>query len=241
MDYKSFQLSELKAAEDTPGRFSGFAAIYDTQDRNREIIDRGAMTRTIAKNGGEFPLFFNHSYDETIGIVRLEDTERGAKALGQIDTEDPFGRKIYSKLLPPKGFNRGQVRDLSIGYVVKDDYLKKGIRHLREIAIFEASIVTVSAHPDTFITQVKGQQAQAARISQLELAIKSLQATLIEEGLISDPEKLHALISAALDRPGEKSVGQGDEAHPEDCAAILEEMRFYNYAKEIAHERSVRH
>lgn len=239
MDYKCFRLSELKAAADSPGQFTGFAAIHGTIDRNGEIIDRGAMTRSINASDGEFPLLWQHQYNSILGVVKLQDTERGAKAVGQINTTTALGGEVYQQMLPPPGFTRGAIRDMSIGYIVHKDQVIDGVRHLKEIQLLEVSLVTVAAHPKTFVTNVKEVDAQAVRISQLEHCNKTIIATLIEEGLISDPERFHSLLGVSLDGPGKSSDDPGN-AHSPEYQRFVKEMQMEILRKALSHERDCR-
>lgn len=236
MDYKSFRLSELKAVKDSQGEFSGYAAIYGTKDRNEEIIDLGAMRKSINDSDGEFPLLWQHDRTVPIGVVKLEETNRGAKAVGRLNLGTMMGQQAYSLMVPPDGYKRGALRDMSIGYMVHKDQMIDGIRHLKEIQLFEVSLVTIAAHPKTHVTAVKEYEAQGICISRLALAYKSLVATLTSQGIIDEPELFHSL----LDIPDAKAGHNPDEpsdAHSQDAIELLEEMRLYKVRSGIAYER----
>lgn len=239
MDYKSFRLSELKAVKDSQGEFSGYAAIYGTKDRNEEIIDLGAMRKSINDAEGEFPLLWQHDKSQPIGVVKLEETNRGAKTVGRLNLGTMMGQQAYSLMVPPEGYKRGALRDMSIGYIVHKDNVVDGIRHLKEIQLLEVSLVTIAAHPKTHVTAVKEYEAQGICISRLALAYKSLVSTLANQGIIDEPELLHSLI----DIPDVKAGPDLDEpgvAHSHDAIELLEEMRLYKIRSGIAYERDRR-
>jgi len=216
MEQKAFCF-DIKSAGDPPkGEFTGYAAVYGTKDRNEEIIDHGAMKRSIKANDGEFPLLWQHYRENPIGVVRLEETNHGAKAFGKINTAVAEGQKALSLMIAPEGFARGALRDLSIGYIVEKDEIKDSVRHLKEINVFEVSLVTIAAHPKTMVTSVKEYEDHATRITRLELSLKKLGATLMDEGLIRDPNVIRALIDAL--------VVDADTAGNEEDDCLLREM-----------------
>lgn len=236
MDYKSFRLSELKAVKESQGEFSGYAAIYGTKDRNEEIIAAGAMKKSIKESDGEFPLLWQHDKTVPIGVVRLEETDRGAKAKGNLNLGTMMGQQAYALMVPPEGYKRGALRDMSIGYIVHKDQIIDGIRHLKEIQLLEVSLVTVAAHPKTHVTAVKEYEAQGTRISRLELAYKTLLATLSNDGLLNEPGILHSLLEEPVDGAG-PDPDEPSDAHSHDAIELLEEMRLYKVRSGIAYER----
>ncbi len=149
------RLSVDMDAPSSLGTFEGYAAIYGTEDRNGEIIDAGAMTQSIEAAGGELPLLLQHNREDPIGVVRLVEDRRGVKVFGQLHMASEAGQSAYALMIPPEGFGRAALRDLSIGYVVRDEKLVGGVRHLKRIDLFEVSLVTIAAHPNTFVTSVK--------------------------------------------------------------------------------------
>ena len=230
METKVFRF-DLKAAtgDGSSGEFTGFAAVYGNKDRNGDIIDPGAMTRTINANDGEFPLLWQHDLSQPIGVVRLEDVARGAKATGKLYLDSDLGRKAYSLMIPPAGFKRAPLRDLSIGYITNKEDMREGARHLKEIHIHEVSLVTVAANPKANVINVK---AYADRIELIEIQLKSIQATLAENGIEIDPELFHSLNDPdkLLGGPGNCSDDSGN-AH--SLSELLTEIDLHKIRREI--------
>ena len=154
-----FKESSLAVLEATGSEFTGYAAMYGTEDRNGEVISPGAMSRSIRENDGEFPLLWQHNRETPIGVVRLEDTPRGARATARL-ADTPLAQQAAALLRPPEGFQRGGLRDLSIGYLVNLDEVKSGVRYLKDISIFEVSLVTIGAHPHARVGNVKGDDTE---------------------------------------------------------------------------------
>ena len=233
---KAFKFDVKAVGDPARGEFVGYAAIHSTKDRNEEIIDVGAMTRTINASEGEFPLLWQHQREAPIGVVKLEETPSGAKAFGKVNLLTPLGQQAFSLMQPPEGFKRGALRDLSIGYITRKDKVEDGIRHLKEIQIFEVSLVTIAAHPKTYVTSVKTMDNEIDRIDRLEKAIRMIAATLSEEGLLMDPEHLHSMKSYLEDGPGDNA---DDPSIAHSLSELLSDMQLSQLRSGI-HERDTR-
>lgn len=72
----SFPFTVVKSASDGPGFIEGYASVYDVVDLQDEIVERGAVTRTIkalTNSGRRLPLTAEHSTkpDDVIGSADL--------------------------------------------------------------------------------------------------------------------------------------------------------------------------
>lgn len=119
------------------GELEGYAAYKGNVDSYGDIIENGSMKRTI-RNNKNFPLLFGHDVNQPIGLTTfLREDENGLYMKAQLDLENDIARRVYS------GVKNGYITGLSIGYqVIKDDVNKKGNRLLKEIKLFEISLVT---------------------------------------------------------------------------------------------------
>lgn len=234
METKAFRFN-VKASDTIRGEFSGYAAVYGNKDRNEEVIELHAMAKSIGLSDGEFPLLWQHQKDLPIGVVRLEETNRGAKAFGRINVDTPMGMQAYNLMMPPNGFKRGALRDMSIGYFVRKDDVRDGIRYLKEIEILEVSLVTIAANPKSQITAVKTADDQNDRITRLELLLKGMTSTLAEQGIIDEQDLLHSFDDLCV-KTGNVS---DDQANSHSLSELLTEMSLYNIRREL-HERDGR-
>ena len=130
---------ELESADES-GEFSGYAAVFGNQDSGNDIIERGAFTKTIAENFDRIKILSQHD-DCNLPIgkpLELREDERGLFIRGKIsDTQK--GRDIQTLL------RDGVLNELSIGYESVDfDYDgATGVRHLKEVRLWEISVVIV--------------------------------------------------------------------------------------------------
>lgn len=150
MQLKHLDLNlEIKAqdvAED--GTFTGWASMYDVIDLGGDVVRKGAFTKTI-KESKQVPILWQHDAREVIGIGTLTDTEKGLKIEAKLDMADPLAVKAYNKL--KNGFLKG----LSIGFMTVKDSIEGGIRHIKEAALYEVSVVTFPMLPSAQVTAVK--------------------------------------------------------------------------------------
>lgn len=216
------------------GEFTGYAVFYGNKDRNGEVVDYGALTKCLREQN-EFPLIWQHDRLQPVGVARLEETPRGAKVFAAINRATAEGEKAYQLTIPPPGFSRGALRDLSIGYFVKDDGYVGGVRHLKELEIFEVSLVTIAANPKTFITSVKDTiggsehavtEGEDSELSELLAEIRADSAAIRSRSESTGDEAKQVLAEM---RAWKRSRTRG---HDRELESILAEMRGYNARRE---------
>lgn len=152
---KSLRFLELKTTEDATGEFQGYLSVFHNTDSYKDIVEPGAFQKTINDargRGGKylFPVLWQHDPSEPIGgFLEMREDRKGLWVKGQLDLDTEKGRRAYS------GLKKGYLDGLSIGYdTIKQKYAGE-IRHLLEVRMWEGSIVTFPANPDTRIAGVK--------------------------------------------------------------------------------------
>jgi HK97 family phage prohead protease len=131
------------------GSFEGLLSPYGSIDQGGDVVERGAYTKTLKDNGITRPLLWQHKSDEPIGLLTLEDRPDGLWCKGQILLDIPMGKVAHAVL------KAGVVKGLSIGYESIKDSIEKGIRHLKELKLYEGSIVTFPMATEAMVTAVK--------------------------------------------------------------------------------------
>lgn len=150
-EIKSFKF-ELESADESTGEFSGYAAVFGNVDAGGDVIERGAFAKTIKDDFDRIKILALHdNYDLPIGKpIELREDEKGLYIRGKIsDTQK--GRDIQTLL------KDGVLTEMSIGYDTVDfDYDgERGIRHLREVKLWEVSVVTWAMNDQAKIDEVK--------------------------------------------------------------------------------------
>jgi uncharacterized protein len=136
---------------DVQGRFTGLASVYGNMDLGGDVVEPGAFAKTIQDRGGEVPLLFAHDTRQPIGLAKLRDTNLGLLIEGELVLDVPKARETYTLL------KHKVLRGLSIGYdLIKSDIVN-GVRRLRELKLFEVSVVVVPMNELATVTAVKAE------------------------------------------------------------------------------------
>lgn len=227
---------ELDGGDENERTFTGYASTFDREpDSYGDVIAKGAFEKTLARfkeKGRRIPLLFGHNMDDpdyNLGYVEAEEDERGLKVTGHIFMDTPKGQTVYQLL------KRGQVDRMSFAFDVLDQgpvTLDGGVKvnELREVELFECSIVTVPANPHAEITDVKAADQEGAEEPEdmPEGASDRLGeiAREINDALGSFAEQINGFISAingaADDSEQEQTDADGEGAEPEGTEAAKE-------------------
>ncbi len=145
-----FRLEVKELGEE--GQFSGLAAVYGVEDLGGDVIAQGAFSKTL-QAAKTFPLLWAHNAAEPVGAVDVADTPKGLLVHGRLVLSVVRAREARDLLLAKA------VRGLSIGYeAVRSDF-KDGMRILREIKLYEVSLVSIPMNPLAQVASVKQQQS----------------------------------------------------------------------------------
>jgi HK97 family phage prohead protease len=143
---KKFKFEIKEWQED--GTFYGVASMYGNVDYGGDVVERGAFTKTINEKK-TIPILWQHKQDIPIGVGELEDTDRGLMIRGKLNLEVLKAKEAYSLI------KQGAIKGLSIGYDVVKDKWDKGIRYLKELRLWEVSVVTFPMNSEAVINSVK--------------------------------------------------------------------------------------
>ena len=165
--YKSYSL-DIKEFTDE-GTFCGYGAVFDNVDDHGDVILPGAFTKTISKKTPV--MLWQHSSSQPIGVYEnIKEDNIGLWVEGRLLLDIPKAKEAHILLK-----NRA-IRGLSIGYVPvawewesrDDNYIRK----LKEIDLWEVSLVTFPANPKALIDDVKSiKEAEEVRAAQKLLTI----------------------------------------------------------------------
>lgn len=137
-------------------RMSGYAAMFDREADGlpfREVIARGAFSRSLDRGDDVF-LLVNHDTDQlplarrSAGTLEVTEDEIGLRVEAMLDPANPRAAELASAL------ERGDVDKMSFAFsVAKDGSAKRsdGVRELRDLNLYEVSIVTWPAYSATTV------------------------------------------------------------------------------------------
>jgi len=146
MKQKSFKIDLKSVSEE--GTFEGFASVYGNTDLANEIVEKGAFKRTLDHHD-TVTLLWQHDTKQPIGIGRIEDSDKGLKIFGELNLDTQKGKEAHSLL------KQRAIKGLSIGYDVVQDNWQKGLRYLKELKLWEVSVVTFPCNEQAEVNAVK--------------------------------------------------------------------------------------
>jgi HK97 family phage prohead protease len=152
---------EVKLAADT-GLLEGYASTFGNVDSYGDVIAPGAFMKSLAehKSAGTMPaLLWQHNADDPIGVwTDAREDERGLKVSGRLTLDTKRGAEA-----------RALVKDgalaLSIGFQTRDSASENGRRILKDIKLWEISLVTFPANEMARITAIKNAIAAGGELS----------------------------------------------------------------------------
>jgi len=195
MDFKKIEIKEI---DEETGVFKGMASPYGNVDLGGDVVDKGAFKRTIQHRKGVVPLLWQHNSDDPIGVAELEDSEKGLMIQGKLNLGVAKAVEALS-LLKQKA-----IKGLSIGYeTVKKDIIDN-VRHLKEINLWEVSVVTFPMNPKANVNSVKS--AELAVLEEIKDGIKALRKELCGP---DDSGENHSQDTNDTDELGTKDLQEG--------------------------------
>ncbi len=169
---------KIKSVSDT-GEFEGYGSVFRVKDTYDDIVLPGAFGKSLAawrEKGGMPALLWQHQMSEPIGVyteIREDDTGLFVKGRLLID-DDPLAKRAHAHM------KAGSLSGLSVGYILNDwEYDKeKGAFLLKEIDLWEVSLVTFPANDEARVSDVKSAFARGDLPAQ-----KTLERVLRDAGL----------------------------------------------------------
>lgn len=148
---------QIKRAEITEaGTFSGYASVFNVRDQGDDIVLPGAYKASIAaRTSGELApvrMLFNHDQKEVVGVWdEIVEDDHGLMVKGHLVLEVGRAREIHALM------KAGALDGLSIGYEAVDHEKDRtqGVRLLKELALWEISVVTFPMCAPSRIEHVK--------------------------------------------------------------------------------------
>ena len=151
MEVKDFTF-ELKADADAR-TIEGLGSVFHNVDQGGDIVMPGAFTKTLKARTPA--MLWQHKSDHVIGVWdEMRETPEGLRVKGRI-LETTLGNDVYTLA------KAGALTGMSIGYGVKDSSIDKktGIRQLKDLDLYEVSLVTFPMNEKATITHVKTKPA----------------------------------------------------------------------------------
>lgn len=144
---------DLKSLADD-GTFEGYASKFNNIDRGRDRVLPGAFAKSLRKRPADgVKLLLNHDHTKIVGgWDELREDSKGLWGKGRIFDELELGKETLFLM------RQKQLNSLSIGYRTIDADYNQGedIRDLKELDLWEVSVVTFPMNEEAVISAVKG-------------------------------------------------------------------------------------
>lgn len=158
-------------------RVEGYAAVFGERANIggafEEVIERGAFKQAIGRDDVVF--LINHEglplARTRSGTLSLEEDSRGLKMRTELDPEDPDVRSIVGKM------KRGDLDKMSFAFMTDveewDDTGDIPLRRIKQVRLYDVSIVTTPAYDGTDIGLRSLQQFREDNVKKAEAKVAS--------------------------------------------------------------------
>lgn len=167
---KTFDM-EVKTVRDDYS-FEGYASTFGGEpDKYGDVIEPGAFTKSLSRHrkSGKLPaLLLHHDMHRPIGVYKsMEEDDHGLHVTGQLTEGVRDADEAYRLM------KAGALHSMSIGYIpVDEEYDSESkVNYVKEIDLWEVSLVTIPANEHALITGVKA-------VADLPTNLKDLEAYL---------------------------------------------------------------
>jgi HK97 family phage prohead protease len=144
---------EIRAEGDS-NTLVGYASVFDSPSEPMpfvEYVRKGAFAKTL-NDGADVRLLIDHEgvplARTKSGTLMLEEDDRGLRVEATLDPMNPDAQRVLSAM------RRGDLSQMSFAFrTVKDSWNSdRTIRELREVQLFDVSVVTYPAYEDTIVS-----------------------------------------------------------------------------------------
>jgi len=227
--------TKLKVGPDdglTEGQFTAYASVFGNIDSYGDVVVKGAFAKDLErwdKSGNPIPLLFGHNMsdpDFNLGhVLEAKEDDTGLLVTAELDLDNPKASQVY-RMLKGRRINQmsfaydviegGPASRAKDGTEDEDDPETEQFYELRQLKLYEVSVVTIGANQETEILAVKQMPTVAERITQDIKAGRVLSAK--NESELKQAHDAIGRVLAALDSTPsdeEKASGSGPSRQPD--------------------------
>jgi len=162
----SLALTGVKFANTDPNVFEGYASVFGGVDSYGDTIEPGAYAKTLDARDRPIQLRWNHFGDVIGKWTEIREDEKGLFVKGELTPGHSKATDVAALL------KHGAVSGLSIGYAVKDFEQRGVLRVLKEIELYEISVVEEPADNAARVSGVKAALEDATALKEIESILR---------------------------------------------------------------------
>lgn len=186
---------------DSQGIIKGYASVFGNRDSDGDVIAEGAYTKTLQENGDRIAFLYQHDMSKPIGKkLKLEEDENGLFAEARI-SDSSLGKDVRTMVM------EGILKEFSVGFIPIKEEQVVDVNYIREIKLFEFSLVTLAANPLAQVTEYKSQmEATDSIVDDFDKLAKIVRKMDNPHLLEFEFRKLQSKVSLLLQKSNESSL-----------------------------------
>lgn len=134
------------------GAFEGYASTFGNVDAGYDVVMPGAFSKSLAMRPAQhIKMLWQHDPAQPIGIwTDASEDSKGLFVKGKLLKDVAKGAEAYALM------KAGVIDSMSIGYrTMEADFTQSGVRQLKEVGLYEVSLVTFPMNDQATVTTVK--------------------------------------------------------------------------------------
>ena len=140
--------AEIKAADGDEGIVEGYGSVFGVLDQGGDVVEKGAFAGSLGKVRPK--MLWQHDPSQVLGVWdAVEEDDRGLKLRGRLNLQKQLGRDVLSDI------RMGAINGMSIGYRTRKSAAQGNARLLKEVDLWEVSLVTFPMNEAATIDAVK--------------------------------------------------------------------------------------
>jgi HK97 family phage prohead protease len=230
VQYKSLTVKEAQL-DDTGKKVSGYLAVFGVKDSDSDILIKGCFAKSINERGpesssnGKIAFCWQHDIKDPIGLfTTLKEDNFGLYFEAELDDTDavPIAKRALAQM------KSGTLNQFSIGYqyvwdkIEYDESVDAFI--VKEVNLFEGSVVTLGANSYTYFAGMKSEQKEAA-VNDLKKETETIIKSLPKDFQYQTRQLIAKHIALAQSQPGKPLK---EESKPFDLDKAIQQTKFFN-------------
>jgi HK97 family phage prohead protease len=189
---------EIKANETEDEQYfkiSGYGSTFGNTDLVNDVVEKGAFKKTLKKRMPKLLLQHNMR-DVPIGIIdSIKEDENGLLFEARLPKDDAL---VRDRIMPQ--IKIGSLNTFSIGYSVDlAETAKSGVRQLKEVSLYEISLVTFPANEKATMQSFKNEEMKQDFIDSID-SIRTLEKAIATQFSNQDAKMLVAKAKEIMQR-----------------------------------------
>lgn len=152
--------------DDEKGIIKGYASMFNNKDSDGDIITKGAYAKTLQENSERIAFLYQHNMNQPIGKpLSMKEDEKGLFIEAKI-SDSSLGKDVKTMV------SEGILKEFSVGFIPIKEDLQRDVNYIKEIKLFEFSLVTLAANPLAKVTEYKGTKSVDNLMDEFDVLIK---------------------------------------------------------------------